>query len=77
MPFRFGVIGAGGAAALHVPAMRTLPEIEVAAIADKRPGVTTKPCWSHTRRTSPTSWRQCGAAGRRRWTASRRRRSCA
>ncbi len=34
MPFRFGVIGAGGAAALHVPAMRTQPGIEVAAIAD-------------------------------------------
>ena len=34
MPFRFGVIGARGAAALHVPAMRTLPGIEVAAIAD-------------------------------------------
>jgi predicted dehydrogenase len=34
MAFRFGLIGAGGAAALHVPAMRTLPGIEVAAIAD-------------------------------------------
>jgi predicted dehydrogenase len=34
MPFRFGVIGAGGAAALHVPAMRTVPGIEVAAVAD-------------------------------------------
>jgi len=34
MLFRFGVIGAGGAATLHVPAMRTLPGIEVAAIAD-------------------------------------------
>ena len=34
MPFRFGLIGAGGAAALHVPAMRTLPGIEVVAIAD-------------------------------------------
>jgi predicted dehydrogenase len=34
MPFRFGVIGAGGAATLHVPAMQTLLGIEVAAIAD-------------------------------------------
>ena len=34
MAFRFGLIGAGGAAALHVPAMRTLSGIEVAAIAD-------------------------------------------
>ncbi len=34
IPFRFGVIGAGGAADLHVPAMRTQPGIEVAAIAD-------------------------------------------
>jgi UDP-N-acetyl-2-amino-2-deoxyglucuronate dehydrogenase len=34
MGFRFGVIGAGGAATLHVPAMQTLPGIEVAAIAD-------------------------------------------
>ena len=34
MAFRFGLIGAGGAAAIHVPAMRTLPGIEVAAIAD-------------------------------------------
>jgi predicted dehydrogenase len=37
MTFRFGLIGAGGAAALHVPAMRTLPGIEVAAIADVDP----------------------------------------
>ncbi len=34
MPFRFGVIGAGGAAALHLPAMRTLPDLDVVAIAD-------------------------------------------
>lgn len=34
MPFRFGLVGAGGAAALHVPAMRRLPGVEVAAIAD-------------------------------------------
>jgi UDP-N-acetyl-2-amino-2-deoxyglucuronate dehydrogenase len=34
MAFRFGLIGAGGAAALHVPAMRTQPGIEVVAIAD-------------------------------------------
>jgi len=34
MPFRFGLIGAGGAAALHIPAMRMLQGIEVAAIAD-------------------------------------------
>lgn len=34
MPFRFGLVGAGGAAALHVPAMQILPGIEVAAIAD-------------------------------------------
>jgi predicted dehydrogenase len=34
MPFRFGLVGAGGAAALHVPAMRSLPDVEVAAIAD-------------------------------------------
>jgi UDP-N-acetyl-2-amino-2-deoxyglucuronate dehydrogenase len=34
MAFRFGLIGAGGAAALHVPAMRTLPGVEVAAVAD-------------------------------------------
>ncbi len=34
MPFRFGLVGAGGAAALHVPAMRSQPGIEVAAIAD-------------------------------------------
>jgi predicted dehydrogenase len=34
MPFRFGVIGAGGAAVLHLPAMRTLQDVEVLAIAD-------------------------------------------
>jgi len=34
MPFRFGLVGAGGAAALHIPAMRTLQGVEVAAIAD-------------------------------------------
>jgi UDP-N-acetyl-2-amino-2-deoxyglucuronate dehydrogenase len=34
MAFRFGLIGAGGAASLHVPAMRMQPGIEVVAIAD-------------------------------------------
>jgi len=34
MPFRVGVIGTGGAAALHAPAMCTLADIEGAAIAD-------------------------------------------
>jgi predicted dehydrogenase len=34
MAFRFGVIGAGGAAALHLPAMRTLRNVEVVAVAD-------------------------------------------
>jgi predicted dehydrogenase len=34
MPFRFGLVGAGGAAALHIPAMRTVQGVEVAAIAD-------------------------------------------
>jgi UDP-N-acetyl-2-amino-2-deoxyglucuronate dehydrogenase len=34
MPFRFGLVGAGGAAALHVPAMGHIPGVEVAAVAD-------------------------------------------
>jgi UDP-N-acetyl-2-amino-2-deoxyglucuronate dehydrogenase len=34
MAFRFGLVGAGGAAALHIPAMRMLQGVEVAAIAD-------------------------------------------
>lgn len=34
MPFRFGLIGAGVAAELHVPAMRAVPDVEVAAVAD-------------------------------------------
>lgn len=34
MAFRFGLIGAGVAAELHVPAMRAVPAVEVTAIAD-------------------------------------------
>jgi predicted dehydrogenase len=34
MGFRFGLIGAGGAADLHAQAMRRLPDVEVAAVAD-------------------------------------------
>jgi predicted dehydrogenase len=36
-PFRFGLIGAGVAAEIHVAAMRTLPDVEVHAIADAVP----------------------------------------
>jgi predicted dehydrogenase len=36
-PFRFGLIGAGVAAEIHVAAMRTLPGVEVHAIADAVP----------------------------------------
>jgi predicted dehydrogenase len=36
-PFRFGLIGAGVAAEIHVGAMRTLPGVEVHAIADLVP----------------------------------------
>jgi predicted dehydrogenase len=34
VPFRFGLIGAGVAGEIHVAAMRSLPGVEVAAIAD-------------------------------------------
>jgi predicted dehydrogenase len=34
MAFRFGLIGAGVAAELHVPAMRAVPGVEVVAVAD-------------------------------------------
>lgn len=34
MAFRFGLIGAGVAAELHVPAMRAVPGVEVAALSD-------------------------------------------
>ncbi|HLG44494.1 MAG TPA: Gfo/Idh/MocA family oxidoreductase, partial [Nitrospirales bacterium] len=34
MPFRFGLIGAGVAAEIHVPAMRRVPDVQVVAIAD-------------------------------------------
>ena len=36
-PFRFGLIGAGVAAEIHVGAMRTVPGVEVRAIADVEP----------------------------------------
>jgi len=36
-PFRFGLIGAGVAAEIHVAAMRTVPGVEVHAIADAVP----------------------------------------
>ena len=36
-PFRFGLIGAGVAAEIHVAAMRTVPGVEVQAIADAAP----------------------------------------
>src|SRR6185503_13116206 len=36
-PFRFGLIGAGVAAEIHTAAMRTLPGVEVHAIADAAP----------------------------------------
>jgi predicted dehydrogenase len=36
-PFRFGLIGAGVAAEIHVAAMRTVPGVEVHAIADVAP----------------------------------------
>ena len=36
-PFRFGLIGAGVAAEIHVAAMRTVPGVEVHAIADVVP----------------------------------------
>ena len=36
-PFRFGLIGAGVAAEIHVTAMRTVPGVEVHAIADAVP----------------------------------------
>jgi UDP-N-acetyl-2-amino-2-deoxyglucuronate dehydrogenase len=36
-PFRFGLIGAGVAAEIHVAAMRTVPGVEVHAIADIAP----------------------------------------
>jgi predicted dehydrogenase len=34
MPFRFGLIGAGVAAEVHIPAMRTVPDVQVVGIAD-------------------------------------------
>jgi predicted dehydrogenase len=34
MPFRFGLIGAGVAAEIHIPAMRCLPGVQVVGIAD-------------------------------------------
>jgi predicted dehydrogenase len=34
MPFRFGLIGAGVAAEIHIPAMRMLPDVEVVALTD-------------------------------------------
>ncbi len=34
MPFCFGLIGAGVAAEIHVPAMRRVPDVEVVAVAD-------------------------------------------
>jgi predicted dehydrogenase len=34
VPFRFGLIGAGVAAEIHVAAMRSLPGVEVTAVAD-------------------------------------------
>src|SRR5262249_7591447 len=37
LPFRFGLIGAGVAAEIHVAAMRTVPGVEVHAIADAVP----------------------------------------
>jgi predicted dehydrogenase len=36
-PFRFGLIGAGVAAEIHITAMQTLPDVEVRAIADAVP----------------------------------------
>ncbi len=36
-PFRFGLIGAGVAAEIHIAAMRTVPGVEVCAIADAVP----------------------------------------
>jgi UDP-N-acetyl-2-amino-2-deoxyglucuronate dehydrogenase len=36
-PFRFGLIGAGVAAEIHVAAMRSVPGVEVHAIADAEP----------------------------------------
>jgi predicted dehydrogenase len=36
-PFRFGLIGAGVAAEIHVAAMRTVPGVEVRAVADALP----------------------------------------
>ncbi|HEY7140799.1 MAG TPA: Gfo/Idh/MocA family oxidoreductase [Methylomirabilota bacterium] len=36
-PFRFGLIGAGVAAEIHVAAMRRVPGVEVAAVADAHP----------------------------------------
>jgi predicted dehydrogenase len=36
-PFRFGLIGAGVAAEIHVAAMRTVPGVEVRAVADAAP----------------------------------------
>jgi predicted dehydrogenase len=35
--FRFGVIGAGVAAEIHAAAMRTVPGVEVRAVADAVP----------------------------------------
>jgi predicted dehydrogenase len=34
MPFRFGLIGAGVAAEIHIPAMCMVPDVQVAAVAD-------------------------------------------
>jgi hypothetical protein len=51
------LVGAGGAAALQVPAMRTLPGIEVAARVEAdfigirergKPRSATRPCWMHS-----------------------------
>ena len=35
--FRFGLIGAGVAAEIHVAAMRTVPGVQVVAVADADP----------------------------------------
>src|SRR5262249_46763507 len=37
MPFRFGLVGAGVAADIHVRAMQTVPGVEVRAVADAVP----------------------------------------
>lgn len=37
MPFRFGLIGAGGVAETHILAMRMLPDVQAVAVADVDP----------------------------------------